>query len=162
MRRFLPHPGLSLLLLVIWMLMLNALSFGWLVLGVVFAITIPLFTAPFWPDRPLMRWGLPLLGYGMLVIGDIVVANFQVARLILFRRNRDIRSRWLAVPLELHSAEAITLLAATVSLTPGSVSADISNDGRFLLVHSLDTQDPAAEVERIKTRYERRLMEIFR
>lgn len=162
MKRLLPHPGLSVLLLFIWMLMLNAFSLGWLVLGTVFAILVPLFTAPFWPDRPVMRWGWPLLAYLLLVVWDIIVANFHVARLILFRRNRDLRSCWLSIPLELHSAEAITLLAGTISLTPGTVSADISTDGRHLLVHALDVADPQAEVAHIKARYERRLLEIFR
>jgi multicomponent K+:H+ antiporter subunit E len=161
MRRLLPHPGLSALLLFIWMLMLNAFSMGWLVLGIVFAILVPLFTAPFWPDRPAMRWGVPLLAYLLLVVWDIFVANFHVAKLILFRRSRDLRTCWLAIPLDLHSAEAITLLAGTISLTPGTVSADISTDGRHLLVHALDVVDPPAEIARIKARYERRLLEIF-
>ena len=85
-----------------------------------------------------------------------------MARLILFRRNRDFRSCWLSVPLDLRSAEAITLLAGTVSLTPGTVSTDISTDGRYLLVHALDTGDAASDIARIKRRYERRLLEIFR
>ena len=162
MKRLLPHPGLTLLLVTMWMLVLNSLSMGGFLLGLFFAIVVPLFTAPFWPDRPQMRLGLPLLGYAFLVMWDIVVANFQVARLILFRRNRDFRSCWLSIPLELHSAEAITLLAGTISLTPGTVSTDISTDGRHLLVHALDTGDAAGEITRIKTRYERRLLEIFR
>ena len=162
MKRLLPHPGLTLLLVTMWMLVLNSLSMGGFLLGLFFAIVVPLFTAPFWPDRPQMRLGLPLLGYAFLVLWDIVVANFQVARLILFRRNRDFRSCWLSIPLELRSAEAITLLAGTISLTPGTVSTDISTDGRHLLVHALDTGDPAGEINRIKVRYERRLLEIFR
>ncbi|PBN44549.1 Na+/H+ antiporter subunit E [Sphingobium sp. D43FB] len=162
MKRLLPHPGLTLLLVTMWMLVLNSLSIGGFLLGLFFAIVVPLFTAPFWPDRPQMRLGLPLLGYAFLVLWDIVVANFQVARLILFRRNRDFRSCWLSIPLELRSAEAITLLAGTISLTPGTVSTDISTDGRHLLVHALDTGDAAGEITRIKTRYERRLLEIFR
>lgn len=162
MKRLLPHPGLTLLLVTMWMLVLNSLSMGGFLLGLFFAIVVPLFTAPFWPDRPQMRLGLPLLGYAFLVLWDIVVANFEVARLILFRRNRDFRSCWLSIPLELRSAEAITLLAGTISLTPGTVSTDISTDGRHLLVHALDTGDPAGEITRIKTRYERRLLEIFR
>ena len=162
MKRLLPHPGLTLLLVTMWMLVLNSLSMGGFLLGLFFAIVVPLFTAPFWPDRPQMRLGLPLLGYAFLVLWDIVVANFQVARLILFRRNRDFRSCWLSIPLELRSAEAITLLAGTISLTPGTVSTDISTDGRHLLVHALDTGDAAGEITRIKTRYERRLLEIFR
>lgn len=162
MKRLLPHPGLTLLLVTMWMLVLNSLSMGGFLLGLFFAIVVPLFTAPFWPDRPQMRLGLPLLGYAFLVLWDIVVANFEVARLILFRRNRDFRSYWLSIPLELRSAEAITLLAGTISLTPGTVSTDISTDGRHLLVHALDTSDAAGEITRIKTRYERRLLEIFR
>tara|TARA_R110002020_G_scaffold324897_1_gene540508 strand:+ start:117 stop:605 length:489 start_codon:yes stop_codon:yes gene_type:complete len=162
MKRLLPHPGLTLLLVTMWMLVLNSLSMGGFLLGLFFAIIVPLFTAPFWPDRPQMRLGLPLLGYAFLVLWDIVVANFEVARLILFRRNRDFRSCWLSIPLELRSAEAITLLAGTISLTPGTVSTDISTDGRHLLVHALDTGDAAGEITRIKTRYERRLLEIFR
>jgi multicomponent K+:H+ antiporter subunit E len=109
-----------------------------------------------------MRWGVPLLAYLLLVVWDIFVANFHVAKLILFRRSRDLRTCWLAIPLDLHSAEAITLLAGTISLTPGTVSADISTDGRHLLVHALDVVDPPAEIARIKARYERRLLEIFR
>jgi multicomponent K+:H+ antiporter subunit E len=162
MKTLFPHPGLSGLLLAIWLLMLNGFSMGWLLLGILLAVLVPIFTAPFWPDRAVMRWGLPLLAYMLLVVRDIIAANFHVARLILFRRNQDLRSGWLAIPLDLHSSEAITLLAGTISLTPGTVSADISTDGRYLLVHALDVADPEAEVAWIKSRYERRLLEIFR
>lgn len=161
MKKLFPHPGLTALLVIIWMLALNAFSIGGLVVAVVLGIAIPLFTAPFWPDRPVVRFGLPLVKYILLVTGDIVIANFQIAWIILFRRNRDMRPAWLVIPLELTSTEAITMLAATVSLTPGTVSSDISTDGEYLLVHALDTADPQGEIARIKARYESRLMEIF-
>ena len=162
MKRLLPHPGLTILLIVMWMLALNEMTFGGFLLAVVFGTLIPLFTAPFWPERPRVRYHWRTIAYAFLVLGDIVVANFHVAWLILFRRNRDLRPAWLTIPLDLRSAEAITVLAGTISLTPGTVSADISTDGRSLLVHALDTGDPQGEVARIKARYERRLMEIFR
>lgn len=161
MKKLFPHPGLTALLVIIWMLALNAFSIGGLVVAVVLGIAIPLFTAPFWPDRPVVRFGLRLVKYILLVTGDIVIANFQIAWIILFRRNRDMRPAWLVIPLELTSTEAITMLAATVSLTPGTVSSDISTDGEYLLVHALDTADPQGEIARIKARYESRLMEIF-
>ena len=161
MRKLLPHPGLSALLLVIWLLMANTLSVGALVLGAVFAVVLPRFTAPFWPDRPKVRFGRDLLVYMAIVLFDIVVANFQVAAVILFRRNRDLRARWLVIPLELDTPEAITVLAGTISLTPGTVSSDVSADGRFLLVHALDVPDPEAEIARIKQRYEARLQRVF-
>ncbi|WP_372707587.1 Na+/H+ antiporter subunit E [Brevundimonas sp.] len=161
-RRLLPHPALSVLLLVFWMLLVNELSFGALFLALVFAVLIPLITSRYWPDRPRIRFGPDLMAYLAIVLFDIVVANFHVAWIILTRRNRDLRSRWLVVPIELRSAEAITVLAGTISLTPGTVSSDVSADGRALLVHALDVADPEAEVARIKQRYEARLLKVFR
>ncbi|PTM45294.1 multisubunit potassium/proton antiporter PhaE subunit [Sphingomonas aerolata] len=160
-KRLLPHPALTAMLVVVWLLMANSITVGGILLGLVFGIVLPKFTEPFWPDRPRVRFRGALLGYVGLVLYDIVVANFEVARLILFRRNRDLRSRWLVVPVALSSPEAITVLAATISLTPGTVSSDVSADGRFLLVHALDVADADAEIARIKTRYEAPLLRIF-
>jgi multicomponent K+:H+ antiporter subunit E len=161
-RRLLPHPALSVLLVVVWMLLVNEFTFGALFLALVFGVLVPLVTSRFWPDRPKMRFGRDALAYLVIVLFDIVVANFQIAWIILTRRNRDLRSCWLVIPTELRSAEAITVLAGTISLTPGTVSSDISSDGRALLVHALDVADPVAEVARIKQRYETRLMKVFR
>ena len=50
---------------------------------------------------------------------------------------------------------------STITLTPGTVSCDLSRDGRSLLVHCLHAPDPDAVLSEIKTRYESRLKEIF-
>jgi multicomponent K+:H+ antiporter subunit E len=149
------------MLIAVWLLLPNTFSVGGLLLAILVGILVPLLTAPFWPNRPPLRFGWPMVDYLGIVLWDIIVANFHVARLILFRRNRDLRSRWLVIPLELRSAEAITTLAATISLTPGTVSADVAADGRSLLVHALDVADEPSEVARIKQRYEARLKRIF-
>lgn len=160
-KAILPHPALSAMLLVVWVLMANSVTMGGVLLGVAFGLILPKFTEPFWPDRPRVRFGWALLRYAGTVIGDIVVANFHVAGLILFRRSRDLRSQWLVIPMELETPEAITVLAGTISLTPGTVSSDVSADGQYLLVHALDVADADAEIARIKTRYEAPLQRIF-
>ncbi|ASR51700.1 MAG: Na+/H+ antiporter subunit E [Blastomonas fulva] len=161
MRRLIPHPGLSVLLVIVWLLMANTLTVGGLLLGIVIGILLPIFTAPFWPGRPDVRYRAGL-AYIALVLWDIVVANFEIAAIILFRRNRDLRPAWLSIPLDLHTPEAITVLAGTISLTPGTVSSDVSACGKYLLVHALDAADPDAEIARIKLRYEARLKRVFR
>lgn len=161
-RRLLPHPALSVLMALVWMLLVNEFTFGALFLAVVFAVLVPLVTSRYWPDRPRIRFGRDAAAYLAIVLFDILVANFQVAWIILTRRSRDLRSHWLVVPVDLRSAEAITVLAGTISLTPGTVSSDVSADGRALLVHALDVADPEAEVARIKQRYESRLLRVFR
>lgn len=161
MRRILPHPALSAMLLVVWLLMANSVTAGAILLGALFAIVLPKYTEPFWPDRPRVRIGRALALYMIVALYDIIVADFEVAYLILFRRNRDLRARWLVVPIDLTTPEAITMLAGTISLTPGTISTDVSADGRYLLVHILDVADEAAEIARIKRRYEAPLLRIF-
>ncbi len=161
LRKLFPHPGLSALLILVWMLLLNSFTLGGLLLGALLGTLVPLVTAVYWPNRPQIRYGWAILGYLAIVFFDIIIANFQVARLILFRRSRDLRSRWLVIPLDLRSPEAIGTLAGTISLTPGTVTSDIAADGRSLLVHMLDVKDEAWEVARIKSRYEARLLRIF-
>lgn len=160
MNRLLPHPGLSALLVAMWMVMVGDLTFGTLFLGLVVGLLVPLFTAPWWPGRPMVRFA-PGIAYVGLVLWDILIANFEVAAIILFKPNRDLRPAWLTIPLELTTPEAITVFAGTISLTPGTVSADVSACGTYLLVHALHAPDPAAEITKVKARYEARLMRIF-
>lgn len=160
MRRLIPHPGLSVLLVIVWLLAANSLTFGGLLIGTVIGILLPIFTAPFWPGRPDVNYRAGI-AYLVLVLWDIIVANFQIAAIILFKRNRDLKPVWLAIPMELATPEAITVFAGTISLTPGTVSSDVSACGKFLLVHALDASDPEAEVARIKARYETRLKRVF-
>lgn len=159
--RFLPHPILSVVVAVVWVALANDLSAASLVFGAVLGIVVPLFTACYWPERPVVKRPLVMLEYAAVVAWDIVVSNIEVARLILFRRGSTLRSLFVTVPLELTTPEAVTVLTGTITMTPGTVSADLSADGRSVLVHCLDAGDPDAVVSQIKTRYERRLKEIF-
>lgn len=159
--RLFPHPALSAMLAIVWLLLSNSISAGAIVMACIVGVVVPLFTSPYWIGKPKLKFGWPMIDYVAVVMWDIFVANFQVAWLILFRRNRDLRSGWLVIPLDVRQPEAITTLAGTISLTPGTVSSDVSACGRLLLVHALDVADSEAEIARIKSRYEARLMRIF-
>lgn len=159
--RLLPHPLLTLLLVGIWQMLVNEVSAGSLLLGLLLGIAIPILTSAYWPNRPKLRRPLKFVAYAMVVLWDICIANLVVARLILFRRNASLRSAWVVIPLDLRSPEAITVLAGTITMTPGTVSSDVSACGRALLVHCLDAPDPDAVRDEIKSRYESRLKEIF-
>ena len=140
MQRVLPHPVLSFMLLVIWLLLANQLSFGHLLLGMLLGWAIPLYTARFWPEVVVIRRPLTLLRFLGVVHYDILVANVAVARLVL-GPVREIQPAFIEMPLELRSEVAISLLANTVSLTPGTVSAYLSADRRSLIIHSLHAID---------------------
>jgi multicomponent K+:H+ antiporter subunit E len=142
-------------------MLVNSVTVGAVILGFAFGILIPLLTSAYWPNRPKLRRPLKVVSYVLIVVWDICVANLVVAKTILFRRNADLRSNWVTIPLDLSSPEAITVLAGTITMTPGTVSSDVSACGRALLVHCLDAPDPDAVRNDIKYRYERRLKEIF-
>ena len=89
------------------------------------------------------------------------MANIQVAWIVLTVPNAKLKPAWIVVPLELRQPEAITVLAGTITLTPGTVSADLSDEGHSLLVHVLHTDDPDAVRDDIVNRYQSRLKEIF-
>lgn len=156
-----PHPLLTVIMTIVWVMLQNDVSAGMVVFGVILGIIIPRATAVWWPDRPQGFRAGKMLGYCLIVIYDIIVANIQVAWIILTKSNGQLRPAWVEVPLDLRTPEAITLLAGTITLTPGTVSADLSNEGRSLLVHALDAPDPDAVRDEIKQRYEARLKEIF-
>ena len=160
-RRLIPHPFLSLLLLCVWIGLVNKFTLGNLILGTAFGLIIPMLTAAYWPNRPTIAKPLKIAEYILIVLWDIVVANVEVAMIILFKREPDIKSQWIPIPLELTSAEAITVLAGTITMTPGTVSTMLSADGRSILVHCLHTDDPDSVRDEIKARYESRLLEIF-
>ena len=160
-RRLYPHPWLSVTLILVWMLLVNHWAVGSLVFAVIVGTVVPIMTGPYWPHaRGYTRpWRIP--GYICIVIWDIRLANFHVARIVLFMPRRDLRPAWVVIPLQLRRPEAITSLAGTITLTPGTVSCDLSEDGRALLVHCLHAPDPDAVRDEIVTRYEARLKEIF-
>ena len=65
------------------------------------------------------------------------------------------------MPLGITNEQGIAVLAAMITMTPGTMSADIAPDRRWLLVHAFNVDDEAALIGDIQQRYERPLREIF-
>ncbi|MCY1283867.1 Na+/H+ antiporter subunit E [Pseudomonas jinjuensis] len=159
-RRLLPHPLLSACLLLTWLLLVNDFSLGHWLLGGALGLVLPWLCRDLLLPVPRIRRPLLLLRFIGLVLHDIVVANLQVARLVV-GPTRALRPAFVEIPLDLNDDLAITVLASVITLTPGTVSADLGADRRTLLVHGLDVPDPEALVADIKSRYEAPLKEIF-
>ncbi len=162
MSRLFPHPMLSAALFLAWLLLAGSLSLNALLMAAILASLIPLATQAYWPGRPKIRHPLRLLGYIAVVVWDVILANIQVARIILFMPAGQIKSAWISVPVDLPCSEAIALLAGTITLTPGTLTAEFSADNKALLIHALHAPDPGAVCDEIKSRYEARLQRIFR
>ena len=162
------YPLRVLGLIGLWLLLTSSVEPGEVLLGSLLALAITAVTAPTWPRRrwPPRPW--LIVKYLWRMSADIITANFRIAVLVL--RPRRPRPLFVELPVALEDPFALYVLANTISLTPGTVSADLSEDRRVLLVHILDTGPPGTDAEAaardqcrdITERYECLLMEIFR
>ena len=160
MKRWLPAPLLSATLFAVWLLLNNTVDAAHLVLGALVAIVVPWFTERLRPDRPRIRRPLVILRLGLVVLWDIVMSNIEVARRIL-GPEEAIRPAFVWLPLDLTDPHAIVSLAGIITMTPGTLSAELSADRRHLLVHAFNVDDEAALIAQMKARYEAPLKDIF-
>jgi len=158
--RYLPMPTHSLLLFIVWLALNNTLAPGHLVLGGILAIIIPLLVAGLESAQPAVKRYDLVIPYLLMVLYDIVVANLEVAMKVL-GPTQNLRPAFIAIQIETQNELMITILASTISLTPGTVSTEVSQDRQWLYLHVLHLEDEQALIALIKQRYEGKLREIF-
>ncbi len=94
-------------------------------------------------------------------VWELVVSTLRVAGDVVTPQ-RLRRPGIVAVPLDAESDAEITLLACLVTLTPGSLSLDVSEDRTRLYVHAMFVDDPDEVRRQIKQGFERRILEVLR
>lgn len=92
---------------------------------------------------------------------ELTLSTFRVAYDVLTPRPR-MRPAVLAVPLDAETDAEITLLANLITLTPGTLTLDVSPDRRTLYVHVMFVDDPEAVIRALKAGFERRVLELLR
>lgn len=154
MRTLLPQPLMSLALFASWLLLNNSVSAGNLVLAAIFSIAIPAVLAPLAGETPLKvgRWAT-VAQLLWVVLYDIVMSNITVAKQVLGPESK-LNSQFVWVPVAVKDPHGIVALACIITMTPGTLSADLTEDRRHLLVHALHVDDEAALIESIQQRYE--------
>jgi multicomponent K+:H+ antiporter subunit E len=148
-------------LLLLWILLMQSLSAGTLVLGAALALFWPAVTVGLRPTPVRLRRPLLMARLFCRVVLEMLRSNAEVAWAILTQRSRDIRSGFVFIPLELKDPNGLAVLAMIVTFTPGTAWAQLSADNRVLLLHVLAIQSEANLVTFIKQHYERPLREIF-
>ena len=156
----LPAPLLSLLLFLMWPVLNASWSLGHLLLGALLALAIPWFTDALRAERPRLSRPLVIARLTGVVLWDIVQSNIDVARRIL-GPEAAIKPGFVWVPLSIRDPHGIATLATIITMTPGTLSADLDPGRRHLLIHAFNLDDAAALIDSIKTRYEAPLMDIF-
>jgi multicomponent K+:H+ antiporter subunit E len=159
--KLLPSPLMSLVIAVAWLLLNNSVSAGNILLAALFGISIPWFTDRFrGEDRARMKRPGVIIKLGLIVLYDIVMSNITVAKQILGAESK-LNPQFVWVPLTIQDPHGIAALAGIITMTPGTLSADLTQDRQHLLIHAFNVDDEAELIAGIKSRYEDPLREIF-
>jgi multicomponent K+:H+ antiporter subunit E len=159
-QRVFPAPIMSALVFVVWLLVNESMSVGHVLIAAGLALVIPPLTLPLRGERPRIKaWGT-VIRLGIIVIYDIILSNIELARRVLGPEDK-LHPEFMWIPLELTDEHAIVAFAGIITMTPGTLSCDIADDRRHLLVHGFNVDDPAAAIVGMKERYEKPLKEIF-
>ncbi|MBP6852961.1 MAG: Na+/H+ antiporter subunit E [Rhodoferax sp.] len=155
-----PHPLLSLLLAASWLALQQSVALPHCIVAALLGWGLPRLLHGFLGPTTRLRNTGTVLKFILLVVHDIVVANFAVARIVLSPWSQP-QPGWVVVPLDIRHPTGIVLLATVITTTPGTVSCIVDEAGHRILVHALDCPDAQAMAADMKARYERPLMEMF-
>ena len=158
--RCLPHPFVSVIVAVCWLMLNHSAELFDVVVAIILGLIIPKLIQPFIVNTPNIHWRSAIQLF-LIVLWDICVSNVRVAKQVL-GPTKNLHPKWFRVPLDTDHEHVNSLLAMIITTTPGTVSAGIDQERGDILVHALSSEDPEAEIQDIKARYEYRLMAIFR
>lgn len=102
-----------------------------------------------------------VVGLILLFLKELALSAWRVA-LLVSRPKMDVSPGIIAFPLTVERDFEIALLANLITLTPGTLSVDVSEDRKTLYVHCIDLPDPEATIPDIRNGFERKIMEAFR
>ncbi len=151
----------NVLLALAWMGLNGEFSNGNFVIGFALGFVILFFARQITGSPNYVIKVVQVAGLSLFFIKELIVANLRVAFDVLTPGYRTYPSI-LALPLDARTDLEITLLANLITLTPGTLSLDVSADRRTLYIHAMYAENPEAVKASIKHGFERRLLQVLR
>lgn len=162
MKRWLPSPWMSFILLLVWLLLNQSIEPAQILLGACVGVAIPLLVLNLQPrGYPKLARPMTLMRLLAMAFVEIVRSGFNVARIVLFARKQGVNSQFIRIPLHLRDPFGLALLSCLINSTPGTVWVEILPESHQLALHVLDLHDEQWWIDTIKSRYEQPLIEIF-
>ena len=145
----------------IWLAVSGSFTIPNLLLGIgASALSLFLIRGHIQPDGRRFR---PLEALSLLILffKELALSAWKVAVLVASPK-MALKPGIFAFPLTVDRDFEITLLANLITLTPGTLSVDVSDDRKLLYVHAIDCSDPAGTRRDIANGFERKILEAFR
>lgn len=150
----------NVMLALTWGFLTGSLTSDTLVEGFIIGYLVLWLASPLYGPTTYFRKFRQAVSFILFFLQELVIATFRVARVVI-DPNLNICPAIIAVPLDVKTDLQITLLANLVTLTPGTLTLDISNDRRIMYVHAMHVEDVEQYRQEIKQGFERRIGELF-
>lgn len=160
-----PHARLSpfalnVALALAWAMTTGTFSLFNLFVGFVLAFVALWLPWRMWGDDAYFRRPWRIVKLILIFLWELVASAVTVARLV-FTPGLKFKPAIVAIPLDTKHDLGITLFANLISLTPGTLSMDVSDDRSTLYVHAMDSDDPEGDKRDMKDTFERRIREVM-
>lgn len=133
------------------------LAFGFaLGLGALYLIREQVGTASYF------RKGMRVANLALTFVYELILSAWRVAKIVMKPGKIVLQPGIIAYPLTVDRDFEITMLANLITLTPGTLSVEVSDDRKTLYVHCIDVPDPQETIDSIKNTFERKILEAFR
>ncbi|AIQ17591.1 monovalent cation/H+ antiporter subunit E [Paenibacillus sp. FSL H7-0357] len=151
----------NLMIAFMWMLLNNNSSGSSFIVGYVLGVFILLILRKSWTQPFYLKRVWAMLKLLLIFIRELLVSSFVVIGHIV-RPKLAIRPGIFAYETALTSAWEVTLLSCLICLTPGTLTLDVSGDGKILYIHAIDIEDAQLLTEQIRGTFEQAIMEVTR
>ncbi|EAC3290486.1 Na+/H+ antiporter subunit E [Listeria monocytogenes] len=151
---------LNIILACLWMFLESSFSFATFIIGFIIGIFLLFFMRRFLGSRFYFFRLFALVKLVFRFLHDLIVSTVHVSRIVL-KKDMNIRPGIFRYDTTLETDWEVTMLALLITLTPGTLSIDISDDYKAIYVHSLHVPNIEEEIATIRKSYEGAIMEVF-
>lgn len=144
----------------VWALLQDVPTWQDVVIGYFIGLVVLHFTVGRLDEALYTRRVFAAIKLIVVFLAEVVRGGVRVSYLLLHPR-LPISPGIIAVPLDVKSNEAITVFAGMITMAPGSISVELSDDREYLFVHALEAGDPHKAADYFKWVFERHIKEVF-
>lgn len=153
----------NILLSLLWSLLTGKVSVGNMAIGFILGY------AALWLLHPItgktnssyFNKTLQAIRFSLFFTKELILSSWRVATDVIKPLPR-MRPGIIGIPLDAETDLEITMLANVISLTPGTLSLEVSKDRKILYIHAMYVLNPDDLRKEIKEGLERRLLELLR
>ncbi|MCM3766413.1 Na+/H+ antiporter subunit E [Neobacillus niacini] len=152
---------LNMVLAYLWMFIKVSFDPNSFVKGYLFGLLIIFVLRRFFKSRFYLFRIWSFIKLSFIFLRELILSNIAIVKIVL-KPKLDMRPGIFALQTDLTKDWQITLLSSLITLTPGTLVIDVSEDNKILFVHAMDIGEVEEEINSIKNTFEKAILEVSR